>query len=205
MKERLVSFRSLLARIKEASERKPPSELVRFILAETGQGKALKESDAEGEERLENIRELASFAARYDREGPAGVLHFLTDAALASDQDELMKECDAVKLLTVHASKGLEFDCVFITGLEEDLFPHRRLSEEALSGAEAEEERRLFYVAVTRARKKVILSYAGSRLIFGMRQLNVPSEFIFDVPEESLEEEIALYNRSTPSKTIHFD
>ena len=90
--------------------------------------------------------------------------------------------------MTVHASKGLEFEYVFITGLEEGLFPHERMNEE-LDESMAEEERRLFYVALTRAKKKVFLSYAGVRTIFGSRQVTVPSEFIFDIPEEFLEAE----------------
>ncbi len=86
--------------------------------------------------------------------------------------------------MTVHASKGLEFNNVFITGLEQDLFPHQGLGGE---GRDIEEERRLFYVALTRARKKLFLTYAQTRTIFGSRQVNAPSEFIFDISEELTE------------------
>ena len=92
--------------------------------------------------------------------------------------------------MTVHASKGLEFEYVFIAGLEEGLFPHERLNETQDESAE-EEERRLFYVALTRAKKKIFLTYAGVRTIFGSRQVTMPSEFIFDIDEEFLQIEEA--------------
>jgi DNA helicase-2/ATP-dependent DNA helicase PcrA len=134
------------------------------------------------------MKELVTFATRYDFESDreAAVNRFLTDVALQSDQDELKEEKNAVRLMTVHASKGLEFEYVFVTGLEEGLFPHERLHEEHMDEGAMEEERRLFYVALTRAKKKVFLSYAGVRTIFGARQVTVPSEFIFDIDEELL-------------------
>jgi DNA helicase-2/ATP-dependent DNA helicase PcrA len=104
--------------------------------------------------------------------------------------------------MTVHAAKGLEFDYVFVTGLEQDLFPHARRSDERMRSDEAEEERRLFYVALTRARKKVFLSYASVRTLFGSRQVSTPSEFIFDIPEEYLETE---EQPSAGGKIISFD
>jgi DNA helicase-2/ATP-dependent DNA helicase PcrA len=112
----------------------------------------------------------------------------LENASLATDQDELEKDNNAVKLMTVHASKGLEFDYVFITGLEEDLFPHKRLNEGSVTQAEEEEERRLFYVAITRARKKVFLSWAQIRTIFGSQKVNTPSQFITDIGTGLIEE-----------------
>ena len=104
----------------------------------------------------------------------------LEDAALSSDQDTLMHKGKGVRLMTVHASKGLEFKYVFITGLEQDLFPHTK--ENTKKKEDNEEERRLFYVAVTRAKEKLFLSYATLRTIFGMKQVNSPSEFIYDIP-----------------------
>ena len=91
-----------------------------------------------------------------------------------------------VKLMTVHAAKGLEFKYVFVTGLEDGLFPHERNGEVA---EDAEEERRLFYVAVTRAKEKLFLSFANFRTIFGGRNINTPSEFISDIPADLLEKE----------------
>jgi DNA helicase-2/ATP-dependent DNA helicase PcrA len=107
----------------------------------------------------------------------------------------------AVRLMTVHASKGLEFEYVFITGLEQDLFPHRGM-ESKNNKRDDEEERRLFYVAVTRAKKKIYLSHASMRTIFGSRQACVPSEFIFDIPDEYLEEEQKV---RAGGKVIYFD
>jgi DNA helicase-2/ATP-dependent DNA helicase PcrA len=91
--------------------------------------------------------------------------------------------------MTVHAAKGLEFDIVFISGLEEGLFPHEKMNEDHLKPEEAEEERRLFYVALTRARKRVYLSYSQLRTVFGRQQVNMPSQFILDIPPELVEED----------------
>ena len=102
--------------------------------------------------------------------------------------------------MTVHASKGLEFDYVFITGLEEGLFPHERMGETSVTTDQKEEERRLFYVALTRARNKIYLSYTQTRTIFGSRQMNIPSEFIFDVADEFLEKEERDWD--TPRKSL---
>ena len=128
----------------------------------------------------------------------------LTDAALATDQDELTQDKNSVKLMTVHAAKGLEFDYVFITGLEDELFPYKMIVEDAENAGERddEEERRLFYVALTRARKKIYLSYASIRNVFGARKVNVPSEFITDIPEELLVTENETQERE---KIIYLD
>jgi len=190
-KAKLSSFRTLLGEIERASRQKRPSETISFIIKVSGLEKKWKDGRDEGRARLENAYELSNFASRYDNESPAeGILHFLSDAALQSDQDEMKDEEKAVRLMTVHASKGLEFDTVFVSGLEDGLFPHRRTSEEMTKPEEREEERRLFYVALTRARKKVFLSYAETRTLFGRRQTNIPSEFIYDIPEALVEEEI---------------
>ena len=123
-----------------------------------------------------------------------GIEKLLEDASLASDQDSIMitenkkNETNAVKLMTVHASKGLEFKYVFITGLEDGLFPHQK-SNEAKSGEDKEEERRLFYVALTRAKEKLFLSFANFRTIFGSRQINALSDFIGDIPVDIIEKE----------------
>ena len=141
-------------------------------------------------ERLENVRELATLAAKYDTFATEiGMEKFLEEAALMSDQDELTAEERGVKLMTVHASKGLEFEYVFVTGLEDGLFPHHSDENENLSPEDAEEERRLFYVAITRAKKKLFLSYARVRTIFGSRQVTIPSEFISEIDGEFTETE----------------
>lgn len=189
-KKKISDFKKLLQEIKRVAFLEKPSQTIKYIIRYSGIEAELKENGGE-EERLENIRELVTFATKYDRyEKPdEGILHFLEDVALATDQDELSRDKLAVKLMTVHASKGLEFEYVFITGLEEDLFPHKRENGGKIDEHKSEEERRLFYVALTRAKKKLYLSHASIRTIFGSRQVNTPSEFIGDLGDDLLEKE----------------
>ncbi len=193
MHARVEDFRSLLSRIQTYALAHSIPETIVYILKESGLEKHLKEGkdSEENLERLQNIYELANLGEKYNHLSPEeGLEKLLEDAALATDQDSLDqsalggKKTDSVKLMTVHASKGLEFDYVFISGLEETLFPQQREDEE-----DAEEERRLFYVALTRARKKVFLTFASTRTIFGSREVQLPSEFLSDIPEEYLETE----------------
>ncbi len=185
MGEKVREFRALLLHIKEASSTLPSSQLVQYAMKESGMEKMYKEDKLEGTERLENIRELVSLASRYDNEaGEGGVEHFLESAALQSEQDELKDETNAVRLMTVHASKGLEFPYVFIVGLEEGLFPYAREDESAI---DREEERRLMYVALTRAGKKIFLSFASYRTMFGSKNATLPSQFLSDIPNDLLE------------------
>lgn len=186
-KEKVDTFWKMLEEMKKEIETKAPSEVVKYILKRSGIADDLKAQGDDGMERLENIMEFASLATKYDDlEKPEGILRMLEDAALASDQDSLdhKEEKTGVKLMTVHASKGLEFDYVFVTGLEDGLFPHEDMDGDR---EDAEEERRLFYVALTRAGKKLFLSYAGMRTIYGSQQVNRPSEFITDIPNEYIE------------------
>ena len=191
IKIKISNFKKLLGEIARHSNEHKLSETITFIIKASGLEEEFKESKDEGAARLENAYELVNFASKYDSLNPSeAILEFLSDSALQSDQDELKEEGKAVRLMTVHASKGLEFDTIFVSGLEDGLFPHQRLDERAkMKPEEAEEERRLFYVAVTRARKKLFLSYAQTRTVFGRRALNMPSEFISDIPEHLLEEE----------------
>lgn len=189
-RNKINNFRKLLTEIGEKAKTSRPSETVAYILSASGLEAEWKHGKDEDIDRLENAYELVSFAGRYDHLEPLeGIEKFLEDAALNSDQDELKEDRSAVRLMTVHASKGLEFDTVFIAGLEDGLFPHQKITKENITPAEAEEERRLFYVALTRAKKKVYLSYAQVRTIFGSRQVNIPSEFVFDIPENLVDEE----------------
>lgn len=138
--------------------------------------------------RLENLRELVSLAERYaDLDPLLAIEQLIETAALQSDQDELKEadEADAVRLMTIHAAKGLEFPNVFICGLEEGLFPHERLDDAAI---DHEEERRLFYVALTRASKRVFLSYAHLRTIYGSQRVNIPSSFLNDISTDHIEQ-----------------
>ncbi len=201
--EKWRSFNGLLDSIVAQIRTEKASDVVRFILRASGLEQELRDGTDEDIERLENARELATLAVKYDFLPPEeGVAKLIEDAALASDQDEMEDKQKGVKLMTVHASKGLEFEYVFIVGLEQDLFPHKPMESKGRNRDE-EEERRLFYVAVTRAKKKIYASYANIRTIFGSRQVGVPSEFIFDIPDEHIERE-ERYERAG-GKVIYFD
>lgn len=186
-KIKVNQFFDFLTEIGQTAKEKKPSEVIRFVIKQSGLEKELQDGNDEDKERLENMRELATLAVKYDHFPIGeGIEKLIEEAALATDQDSLEKNENAVKLMTVHAAKGLEFDYVFITGLEEDLFPHQRLGT-TKNKEDGEEERRLFYVALTRARKKVFLTYANNRTIFGSAQTNIPSQFIGDIETDFIE------------------
>ncbi len=187
---KVEAFDQMMMDIADEARTKKVSETLRFIIHRTGMEVNFKKSGTEEDlERLENLRELVSLAVRYDELGPEEAVEaLLEDAALQSDQDEIKEkeEKDAVRLMTVHAAKGLEFPYVFVSGLEEGLFPHQRLDDK---GVDHEEERRLFYVALTRAGKRLFLTYAHSRMIFGSSRVNIPSSFLADIDEDLMEVE----------------
>ena len=193
-RERVQQFRSLLEKISKQSLLKKPSGTIRFIISESGLERYLSEGTEEQRERLENLKELVTFASKYDGLDPTdGIKKILEDVALASDQDRIKSNEMSVKLMTVHAAKGLEFDHVFITGLEEGLFPHEKNLTD--TPEDQEEERRLFYVALTRAKKQLYLTLASTRMIYGSRDITVPSEFLGDI-DESLIKESDIYESS---------
>ena len=203
MLEKVKDFRALLATIKEKSTSNKPSELVKFIMSKTGLEQELKQGSEDDLERLENIREFVTLATKYDELEPEeGLLGLISEASLASDQDDLIKDGGGIKLMTVHASKGLEFKCVFVTGLEQDLFPHTKIGSE---DHDEEEERRLFYVAITRAGERLFLTYAQMRTIFGSRQVNIPSEFLFDISEDLLTGDTDHFSAETEEVTSYID
>jgi DNA helicase-2/ATP-dependent DNA helicase PcrA len=178
---KVEAFEEVLRSLGEAAQTLAPSLLVKLVIERSGLETALLKEGEEGQERLENARELGVLASRYDGSpGMEGVSAFLADAALAGDQDEMDRQEGkrGVTLMTVHAAKGLEFDVVFVTGLEEGLFPHEGMGDEE---RDEEEERRLFYVAVTRARKRLILTLARMRRIYGTDYLSEPSSFLRDI------------------------
>lgn len=203
VKAKLTHFREIISQIKNSIDTEKLADAVKKIISISEMEKYFKEEGMEGEERLENLRELSSLCIKYNNLRKEEALEkFLDDSALHSDQDEISEEKDSVKLMTVHASKGLEFDYIFITGLEEDLFPHKRISEREIKESEDEEERRLFYVALTRAKKKIYLSYAGFRTIFGSKQPNIPSQFLIEIDEEFIDKEQP--SEFLKGKTIYF-
>jgi DNA helicase-2/ATP-dependent DNA helicase PcrA len=142
----------------------------------------LADGSEDGEERWANLLELRSVTTRYDDLEPEDALdRLLEETALVADQDSYEGEADAVTLITLHAAKGLEFPVVFIAGLEEGLFPHSRALDDE---KELEEERRLAYVGITRAKRRLFLSHAWRRSTWGMGQASVPSRFLLEIPAE---------------------
>jgi DNA helicase-2/ATP-dependent DNA helicase PcrA len=184
-REKVRAFRAVLSEIAEAVATLAPSEAVKVALRLSGLEAHIKTDGPDGEDRLENVRELASLASKYDGLPPQeGMERLLEDAALASDQDELDGAPAGVRLMTIHAAKGLEFERVFVVGLEQGLFPNQGFGD---SDRDTEEERRLFYVALTRARKRLFLSRAMVRTVYGERRVSPASEFIADIEEDLIE------------------
>jgi len=179
---KVEQFESVVAELASASEQLVPSEFVKLVIEKSGLRKSLyDDGTVEDRERFENVEELASVAARYDGvPGKEGIAAFLAESALASDQDEMDQgEKKGVTLMTVHAAKGLEFETVFVSGMEEGLFPHQGMGGE--TDRDEEEERRLFYVAMTRAKKRLILTLARVRKIYGSDFAADPSSFLADI------------------------
>lgn len=155
-------------------------ELLEVVLFDTGYIKWLEQNKEENADRVENINELKSVAYRF-----SDLAEFLENVSLIESSNKAdPADYDAVTLMTVHASKGLEFPVVFIVGMEEGLFPHSNSSE---STEDLEEERRLCYVAITRAMEKVYLTHTSSRMYFGNIQVNLPSRFLKEIPEKLVE------------------
>lgn len=164
---------------------RPLDALVDDILAQTGYRAMLDKEGEEGDVRLQNIKELKSSIIVFLEENPgAGLTEFLEQAALIADMDSYENGEDRVVLMTMHSAKGLEFDTVFLAGAEENIFPSYRSMADP---AEIEEERRLAYVAITRARKLLYITHAKSRLLFGQTQRNRLSRFIGEIPEGLVE------------------
>ena len=187
----LKSFRNIinklatLAETTDESIKEPVSDVVRAAIIETGYEMSLRgERTDEAEGRLENLQELVNAAVDYDELGIEGLREFIDHSALVSDQDEYKRDA-AVTLMTVHAAKGLEFPLVFVVGLEEGLFPHSRA---ATDRAELEEERRLAYVAMTRAERYLYVTHAMKRRVYGEELASEPSTFLNEMPEEMLED-----------------
>ncbi|MDQ3937630.1 MAG: ATP-binding domain-containing protein, partial [Chloroflexota bacterium] len=160
-------------------------ELLDAVLEESGYRAMLLDGSQEGEDRWANLLELREVVGRYADLQPDDALdRLLEETALVADQDAYESNSDAATLITLHAAKGLEFDIVFISGLEEGVFPHSRALED---DAEMEEERRLAYVGVTRARHRLYLTHAATRATWGRGGFAVPSRFLFEIPAELMQ------------------
>lgn len=179
---RLTDFVKLIRELRTSAEELSVSELIRLVFARTGYEEMLKLSGIEGAERIANIGELISNAVAYETEAPEPSLEgFLEDAALVSDIDNYDEDADAVVLMTIHSAKGLEFPVVFLPGFEDGIFPS---IQSAMDPEELEEERRLAYVGITRAKERLYCVHVRERLIFGKTQFNPRSRFIDEIPSE---------------------
>jgi ATP-dependent DNA helicase UvrD/PcrA len=183
----LTTFRDLIVSLTEIAKRDSVADTIGKILDRSGYLKDLREDrseDAEG--RIENLAELVSAAREYEgREPEPSLTGFVDRLSLLSDVDEEAGSRDArIWMMTLHSAKGLEFPMVVLAGLEEGLFPHSRSAEDE---EELEEERRLCYVGMTRARQRLVLSGAARRRVFGEYQSSEPSRFIEEVPAELID------------------
>jgi len=179
---KVQNFFAMMDRMKTDIAVLKPSDAVRYVIEMTGMKTHYQKGGEENEERLKNLQELATVASQYDRYiGEEGILKLIEDATLMGEQDSMKDASAGIKMMTIHAAKGLEFPHVFITGMEEGLFPQKRDDV-----VDEEEERRLFYVALTRAHKKVYLSLARERRLYGTLLATIPSSFIEDIPEAHL-------------------
>jgi DNA helicase-2/ATP-dependent DNA helicase PcrA len=169
----------------ESDSDSPVSDIVRAAILDTGYENALRtEQTDEADARLENLQELVNAAVDYDDQGIEGLREFIDHSALVSDQDQYQRDAP-VTLMTVHSAKGLEFPLVFIAGLEDGLFPHSR---SATDPAQLEEERRLAYVAMTRAERYLYVTHAMKRRVYGEELASEPSQFLNEMPIELLED-----------------
>ena len=184
--QKLMALASMFDELRLVSETEPLDVLLDVLTEKTGYAAMLRQQGDEGAGRLENISELKSTMVSYSQGAEEPSLSgFLEEIALYTDIDGMDSDTDAVTLMTVHSAKGLEFDNVFVIGLEENIFPSSRSVD---LEEEVEEERRLCYVAITRAKKRLYLSCARQRMLFGSTQYNRPSRFIAELPEEYVTE-----------------
>ena len=181
-KKSIKQFVKLIHQLQKANQEFSASGVIKHAFKLSGYRDFIMDGTPEGEARYENIAELISVASKYDLLDPGASLSvFLEEISLIADIDSMGDEDNAVILMTIHSAKGLEFENVFIAGLEEGIFPHSR---SMLDPEQMEEERRLMYVAITRARKRLFLLHARQRMLYGEAKANAPSTFISDIPEK---------------------
>jgi DNA helicase-2/ATP-dependent DNA helicase PcrA len=184
-KKGLVELADIMKSLRDVLEEVPPAALIDSLVRRIGYMNYLDDGTPQAESRQENVRELMGVAQSYQEVGLSG---FLEEVALISDLDTADLNGNAVTLMTLHAAKGLEFPVVFMTGMEETIFPHTRALYDA---TEMEEERRLCYVGMTRAREELYMMYATGRLLYGSLQHNAPSRFLSEIDGAYVEETAA--------------
>ncbi len=185
--KRVTAFVELIRELQRAMERMPIDELLAQVIDATGYREMLATDDTdEGRTRLENLQELHGNVVEFLRERPEGTLEeFLELVSLAGGERAEGDASRAITLMTIHTAKGLEFERVYLTGMEERVFPHARVLDDE---RQLEEERRLAYVALTRAKRHLTLTMAARRMIFGQTQVGQPSRFVLDLPRDSTEQ-----------------
>ena len=194
----IILFRDMINDLILKKDNIKISELMKDVLKESGYEAMLNEgNEKENEMRFENLMEFIGVAIEFEKEtADATLADFLDSIALVSDVDRMDDESESVTLMTMHSAKGLEFEVVFLVGMEEGLFPSKRSIEEDES---VEEERRLCYVGITRAKKKLYITNASKRTLYGSTTYTMPSRFISEIPEELFDDD-ALENISLRKK-----
>lgn len=189
----LQNFTKMISELAYAAEQEDMETLLDMLLDQTGYRAMLQSQGPEGEGRLENVEELKSTMARYEEENgdDTSLSGFLEEVSLYTDLDSWNESDDNVILMTLHSAKGLEFPYVFIVGLEEGIFPSRNVFN---FPKELEEERRLAYVGITRAKKQLYLFNASSRMLFGSTTRNSPSRFLDEIPTELVDRKDSTYS-----------
>jgi DNA helicase-2/ATP-dependent DNA helicase PcrA len=198
------SLKELGMIIKELNEEKEnisPTNFVKILLDSINYKDYLHQYEENGKERWENVEELINSIKIYEQSNPhATIVDYISDITLQTSADEIgtEEERNYISLMTIHNAKGLEFPVVFITGAVDGLIPHS-------SAAEMDEERRLFYVAITRAKEKLYITFSRKRLSYGIEKFATPSPFLFDIPEECIEEIPVYYNYLSKRKDFDFE
>jgi DNA helicase-2/ATP-dependent DNA helicase PcrA len=183
--EPLQNFYQLIDNFRQVNQKKPLTDLINFIIKKTDYEKYIRNGQEEGERRWENIKELFTVASKYNQIKPGlGLERFLEEISLISNLDEVETSKNLINLMTLHCAKGLEFPIVFIVGCEEGIFPHSR---SFFNPEQMEEERRLCYVGVTRAKEKTYLTFTRQRRLWGQTMVNPASRFLADIPEHLIE------------------
>jgi DNA helicase-2/ATP-dependent DNA helicase PcrA len=185
----LTGFLRMVDELAEGLDSLPLGEQVENVMQPSGLAEHFaSEKGEKGQTRLENLQELVNAAREFEHDPESGMdplSEFLSHAALEAGEGQADAWEDCVQLMTLHSAKGLEFPLIFLCGMEEGLFPHQRSVEEP---GRLEEERRLCYVGITRARQQVVLTCAERRRVFGTETYSLPSRFINEIPQELLEE-----------------
>jgi len=193
---------ALFSDLNQAKQERPLGDLLQLVLDRTGYLQHLRDGTEEGEDRINNVRELFTAVERFgDMPAVSALASFLEETALVADVDETDWSADAVTLLTLHSAKGLEFDTVFIVGMEEGICPHSRSLDDPDS---MEEERRLCYVGVTRAKRQLHLVRTFRRTMYGSSDVRDPSRFLAEIPQRVMDGKLghrALAKRPTPGPT----